>query len=190
MIEDAGGSNDDATVDSFICLQAYVDDLDQSADDALGPMQDQYDQIAFIVSSIEQEVAESQTMEQAARNAVTNCEDILESASQDSYNVAYLESLVDDLDIEIDAAASAAAAAKRHYDSVVFVQTNELQDAMDNMDRSDDPVTDSNEELIESLKAELEALIQKYSEAMDVYDNFDDSTDVSLTAASNAVETA
>ena len=61
---------------------------------------------------------------------------------------------------------------------------------MDNMDRSDDPVTDSNEELIESLKAELEALIQKYSEAMDVYDNFDDSTDVSLTAASNAVVTA
>ena len=66
MIEDAGGSNDDATVDSFICLQAYVEDLDQSADDALSPLQDQYDQIAFIVSSIEQEVAESQTMEQAA----------------------------------------------------------------------------------------------------------------------------
>ena len=54
---------------------------------------------------------------------------------------------------------------------------------MDNMDRSNDPVTDSNEELIENLKAELEALIQKYSEAMDVYDNFDDSTDVSLTEA-------
>ena len=54
---------------------------------------------------------------------------------------------------------------------------------MDNMDRSNDQVTDSNEELIENLKAELEALIQKYSEAMDVYDNFDDSTDVSLTEA-------
>ena len=90
---------------------------------------------------------------------------------------------MDDIDTEIEAAANAAAAAKQHYDSVVFVQNNELQDAMDNMDRSNDPVTDSNEELIENLKAELEALIQKYSEAMDVYDNFDDSTDVSLTEA-------
>jgi len=61
---------------------------------------------------------------------------------------------------------------------------------MENMDRSDDSVTDSNEELIECLKAELEALIQKYSEIMDVYDNVDDSTDVSLTAASNAVVVA
>ena len=129
-------------------------------------------------------------MEQAAQNAVTNCEDILESASQDRNNVAYLESLVDDIDLEIEAAANAAAAAKRHYDSVVFVEANELQDAMENMDRSDDSVTDSNEELIESLKAELEALIQEYSAIMDVYDNVDDSTDVSLTAASNAVVVA
>jgi hypothetical protein len=97
---------------------------------------------------------------------------------------------VDEIDAEIEAAANAAAAAKRHYDSAVFVETNELQDAMENMDRSDDPITDSNEELIESLTAELDALIQKYSEIMDVYDNFDDSTDVSLTAASNAVTVA
>lgn len=102
MIEDAGGSNDDATDgSSFVCLQAYVDDLEDSADDALLPLQNQYDQIASIVSSINQEVAASQRVEQAARNAVTNCEDILESAEQDKYNAAYLESLVDDVDTEI-----------------------------------------------------------------------------------------
>ena len=39
MIEDAGGSNDDATDgSSFVCLQAYVDDLEDSADDALLPL--------------------------------------------------------------------------------------------------------------------------------------------------------
>ena len=61
---------------------------------------------------------------------------------------------------------------------------------MDSMDRSVDPVSDSNEELIESLKAELDVLIRKYREVMDVYDDFDDSTDASLAAASNAVVVA
>jgi len=129
-------------------------------------------------------------MEQAARNAVTNCEDLLESASQDIYNVAYLQSLVDDVDAEIAAAANAAADAKRHYDSVVFYQTNELQDAVDAMDRSDSPTSDSNDELIENLKAELDVLIRKYSAIMEVYDDVDDTTDVPLAAARNAVTVA
>lgn len=194
MVEDAGGSNDgsdDGTSGGdFTCLNAYVNELDRDAERAMAPLQDQYDSIASIVSSIGQEVAGSQRMEQAARNAVTNCEDLLESASQDIYNVAYLQSLVDDVDAEIAAAANAAADAKRHYDSVVFYQTNELQDAVDAMDRSDSPTSDSNDELIENLKAELDVLIRKYSAIMEVYDDVDDTTDVPLAAARNAVTVA
>jgi hypothetical protein len=45
MVEDAGGSNDDTSDGngSFSCLLAHVEELDQNAEGALGPLQDQYD---------------------------------------------------------------------------------------------------------------------------------------------------
>ena len=44
----------------MICLKNYVDDLDDSAEEVIGPMQDEYDGIAAIVSAIEDEVADTQ----------------------------------------------------------------------------------------------------------------------------------
>ena len=64
-------------------------------------MTDKYDQIETLVGSINDDVADAKAQENIAETAEGDCSDILNSASNDIYNVEYLEGLLADMDAEI-----------------------------------------------------------------------------------------